>query len=444
MKNILLIITAIFCFGSLGAQTGLKISYGTQVELSGSINLVLNDMDIDNDGSIGQSGTPSVTFTGSTDRGIYSSDDIEFYNLVINKSAGGKLELDTDILVENNIEMIQGIFDIKGYLISLDGGQITGESGSNYITGTSGRIEYITILNAPDQETPGNLGLEITSVANLGQTVIRRGHSEQTSNTGGKSILRYFDINPVNNSGLNATLRIYYNDVDLNGIPEGELEPWRSTDNGSTWELQTGSLVNTTNNWVQLSGIDAFSRWTLASATTSSLPVELSIFKGRAVDKYNLLEWETLSENNVDYFEIQKLKNETWEAIDQVEAAHFTTITQTYSFKDFDINSLEYYRLRIIDYDDKEEYSEIISIDQGFTSDDLFTVYPNPAHNYLSIEFDDMLIFNEILIYDYSGKKIRSVKSKTEEINIEKLPTGIYFLEARFANHSFKRKITKL
>ena len=444
MKNNLLIIAAILCFGSLYAQTGLKVNSGTQVILNGSVNLVLNDMDLDNDGVFGHSGTPSIVFSGSTDKGIYSYDDVEFYNLIISKTDGGKLELDTDILVENNIEIDQGIFDIKGFLITLDGGQVIGESGTNYITGTSGRIEYITILNAPDQETPGNLGIEITSVANLGQTVIRRGHSEQTSNTGGKSILRYYDINPVNNTGLNATLRIYYNDVDLNGIPEGELEPWRSTDNGSTWELQTGSLVNTTNNWVQLSGIDAFSRWTLASATTSSLPVELSIFKGKNVGNYNLLEWETLSESNVDYFEIQKLEKETWEAIDRVEAAHFTTVTQNYSFKDFDISPLEYYRLRIIDYDDKEEFSEIISIDQGFTSDDLFTVYPNPAHNYLTIEFDDNLIFDEILIYDYSGKKIRSVKSKTEEINIEKLPTGIYFLEARFANHSFKRKITKL
>ncbi len=444
MKNILLIITAIFCFGSLVAQTGLKIGFGTQVNLSGSINLVLNDMDLDNEGSIGQSGTPSVTFSGSTNRGIYSFDDIEFYNLVINKSAGGKLELDTDILVENNIEMTQGIFDIKGFLVTLDGGQIIGENGTNYITGTSGRIEFIAILNAPDQANPGNLGIEITSVSNLGQTVIRRGHEEQTSNDGGNSILRYFDVNPVNNSGLNAIFRIYYNDVELNGITEGELEPWRSTDNGNTWELQEGSLLNTTNNWVQLSGVDAFSRWTLASAFTSPLPLELSSFKGRAIDHYNLLEWETLSENNVDYFEIQKLEKEAWEAIDQIEAAHFTTITQTYSFKDFDIKALEYYRLRMIDYDGKEEFSEIISIEQESSVDDLFIVYPNPAHDYLSIEFDENLVLDEILIYDYSGKQIRSIKSESEKINIEDLPSGIYYLEARFAQQFYMKKITKL
>ena len=93
----------------------------------------------------------------------------------------------------------------------------------------------------------------------MGSTLISRAHTAQTDN----SITRYYDISPTTNSGLNATLNFYYDESELNGVVESELTLYKSTDNGSIWTIE-GGIVDTDNNKVTLSGIDGFSRWTLA------------------------------------------------------------------------------------------------------------------------------------------------------------------------------------
>ena len=445
MKKIIYILLSFLVFTQLSAQTGFSVSFGTQVNLSGDANLVLNDMDLEAEGGFGYSGASTVLFSGSSSsNGIYSDSDPEFYNLKVSKSAGDFLTLNSDILIENDLNIDQGKLDLGGFTITLDGGQIVGEDETNYITGTSGgKIDYIAILNNPDQENPGNLGIEITSVSNLGQTVIRRGHEEQTSNEGGKSIHRYFEINPVNNSGLNAILRIYYNDLELNGIPESELEPWRSTDGGNTWALQEGSLLNTSNNWVQLSGVDAFSRWTLASETTSPLPVELSFFRGEAKEQYNLVEWETFSEENVSHFELQKLENQNWISVGRVEATHFSTDLQAYSFDDFDFKNLEYYRLQVVDYDGKEDFSKVISIERSSEKNASFTIYPNPVQDYLFFENEKREVADKIRIFNVQGTLMNTVEG-VNQMDLSNLIPGIYFLEAQFGHELYTRKITKV
>jgi type IX secretion system substrate protein len=444
MKYIILINFLSICSFGLFAQPVLKISFGTDMVLNDGTDLVLQNMDLENEGIFDALSTNvTVTFSGSEDASLIS-EDLEFYNIKINKSSNGTIYLNTDILVENNIDMTSGILDLNGYTITLDGGQIENENQSNYITGTSGgTIEYIAILNSPDQENPGNLGIEITSVSNLGQTVIRRGHVEQTSNNGGKSIHRYFDINPVNNSGLNAILRIYYNDQELNGIPESELEPWRSTDGGNTWELMEGGLLNMTNNWVQLSGVDAFSRWTLASETTSPLPVELLYFKGKAEARYNLLEWETISEENVDHFEIQKLENQNWITWGRVEAAHFSTSLQSYSFEDIDFNHLEYYRLRILDYNGKEDFSEVIIVERSSEVTSPFIIYPNPVYSQLFLKNEINGVADNIRIFNTQGV-LMIEEQGVNQIDLYNLIPGIYFLEAQFGQELYTRKFTKI
>lgn len=445
MKNILLTIVMIACLGSLQAQTGFSIASGTVVKLNNGTNLVLDQMDFENKGTFSDGASSTIKFTGANDNGIYASLTLEFYNLEISKSAGATVLLQKNIVVENNLNIAQGKLNLNTFKLTLDDGQIIGENATNYITGTNGGfIEITTDLNSPDQANPGNLGIEITSVANLGQTVIQRGHEEQTSNEGGKSILRYYDITPVNNTGLNATFRMYYNDAELNGIPENELESWRSTDSGNNWELQEGSIVNTMNNWVQLSGVDAFSRWTLASATTAPLPVDLFYFKGKAANDLNLLEWSTLSEENVSHFEIQKLEANQWKTMGRVEAAHFSSDLQEYAFEDYDYQTLDYYQLQIIDFDEAVDFSEVILIERNATEKDILKVYPNPTQDYVYLSSNSNLQIDEIRLFDALGNQILSYENFNDQLDITNLASGVYYLEVHSNQQTFIKKITKL
>ena len=75
---------------------------------------------------------------------------------------------------------------------------------------------------------------------------------------------RVISIEPTNNSGLNATYIFHYEDADLNGMPEDQLQLYRSTDGGSTW-VAMGGVVDPVNNTITVTGVDHFSHWTAAT-----------------------------------------------------------------------------------------------------------------------------------------------------------------------------------
>ena len=85
---------------------------------------------------------------------------------------------------------------------------------------------------------PGNLGAIFTSAANMGSTVIQRGHAIQANVIGSaSSIRRYFDITPANNAALNATLRMQYFDAEIGTQNENIFNFFRKPVIGS-WSNQ--------------------------------------------------------------------------------------------------------------------------------------------------------------------------------------------------------------
>jgi hypothetical protein len=59
-----------------------------------------------------------------------------------------------------------------------------------------------------------------------------------------------------------ATVRLHYLDSELNGATEANLRLWRL--DGSRWRLMGRSAIDTTNNYVELTGVTAFSDWAIA------------------------------------------------------------------------------------------------------------------------------------------------------------------------------------
>ncbi|HEY6435940.1 MAG TPA: T9SS type A sorting domain-containing protein, partial [Ignavibacteriaceae bacterium] len=84
---------------------------------------------------------------------------------------------------------------------------------------------------------------------------------------------RYYDIEPSNNSGLNATFRFYYDESELNGIPEANLRLFKSPDGSdNSWSAEYGT-VNSAANYVENGGVNDFSYWTLGDSD-NPLPVD--------------------------------------------------------------------------------------------------------------------------------------------------------------------------
>lgn len=96
------------------------------------------------------------------------------------------------------------------------------------------------------------------------------------------------------------------------------------------------------------------------------LPVELSSFEGKKIDDVNVLYWETLSENNSDYFKVERSANGIeWTEVGKVAAAGSSESTKYYSIVDDRMNPvINYYRLHQFDMNGESVlYKNYVAID---------------------------------------------------------------------------------
>lgn len=150
------------------------------------------------------------------------------------------------------------------------------------------------------------------------------------------------------------------------------------------------------------------------------LPIELLNFSCNDVGNSVLLEWQTASEINNDYFEIERSSNGIdWEALMQIKGAGTTNTIQSYNFLDeVIVEGIHYYRLKQVDYDGKFSYSHICGTE--IQPNNKLIVYPNP--------FVEEINFSRItsgILYDLWGREIEYLKN-TNYINTNALSSGVY------------------
>ncbi len=101
-------------------------------------------------------------------------------------------------------------------------------------------------------------------------------------------------------------------------------------------------------------------------AMLQALPAELTGFTATANKNSVLLYWQTLLENNTDYFNIEKSDNgQFFTSAGTVAAAGKASSVQSYSFTDNNVlyfNKMVFYRLKIVDKDARFKYSQVVSV----------------------------------------------------------------------------------
>jgi hypothetical protein len=182
------------------------------------------------------------------------------------------ITLDRDLNVNGTLNIKNGDLILNGHTVSLTAGAVLTEIPGNTVAGETGKLMTAIDLNAPSGINPGGLGAVITSAANLGNTIVERYH--YTSAGGGnEGISRVYKIAPSNNSDLNATLRLHYDESELNNIQEEYLRMFLSMDGSNNPWIKLWGAINITDNFVEAAGINEFHYFTLADYN-SPLPVE--------------------------------------------------------------------------------------------------------------------------------------------------------------------------
>ena len=245
----------------------------------------------------------------------------------------------------------------------------------------------------------------------------------------GNSIYLYIPINFV--SGNTYTITFYTKRVCSVAINTNELP--NQTTLLST-ETQTNSSCNSNwNTWYQWSttilssytGAGYFQIWTktIYGGPTSAylddvsiyesepvnLPIELLYFKGSVYNSDNILHWSTASEDNNDYFTIEKTKDGIdWEILTRESGAGNSSNQLYYSSVDENVESIiNYYRLKQTDYDGKFKYSDIISIDNRMNSK---SKEIDKITNILGQEVDLQYYRGLVIIYYTDGSSNKMIK----------------------------------
>jgi hypothetical protein len=171
--------------------------------------------------------------------------------------------------------MLKGFLNLNGKNITMSASAaIIGENEKSRIIGPNGGVIKMTVnLRAPLGVNPGNLGVNITSPANLGSVTIQRGHKAYTTSGNNSSLTRFYLITPQYNTGLNATLRFNYFNGELNGLNENTISIFKSEDSARTWKNAGFSGKDITANFIDLAGISSFSQYTIGKDTLSGIGV---------------------------------------------------------------------------------------------------------------------------------------------------------------------------
>lgn len=421
---------------SIQLNAQLQITNGAEIKLSGAAVLTLQDINLVNDGTFNQT-AGTVRFSGNTNTNISGSQATRFYTIDIVKGINNRVLLQRNINTGNQINFTSGYLDLNGFNIMLDPtALLVGEDETSRITGTTGGyVEITNILNLPTDVNPGNLGASITSAANLGSTIIRRGHQSQSNGTSGSSVHRYFDIIPTNNTALNATLNFKYFDAELNGLIESSLSLWKSA-NTFNWTDQGFTRRSAVTNYVEKSGVNDFSRWTLSNPG-NALPVLFVLFNVKCNNNKVDINWKTAAEQNSSHFEVERSESgNSWTSIGTVPAAGNSSSERSYSFTDnTPLSFPAFYRIAEFDLDGRAQYTSIIKNDCRQT--DTWKLWPNPVQDQLFIAINSPVATNmTINLYDAKGSLVkqqqRSILPGNNQLSIDmsKLAKGMYHITA--------------
>ncbi|MBK9147081.1 MAG: hypothetical protein IPM12_04565 [Flavobacteriales bacterium] len=170
---------------------------------------------------------------------------------------------------------------------------------------------------------------------------------------------------------------------------------------------------------------------TTAQCLSMILPVELLEFRGRNEGAVNILEWATASEQNSAHFIVERsLENGWFEPVAQVEAAgHSAGLMEYRAVDPSPLRGDNYYRLRQVDADGREELSEAIMV-RHVPANTLMVVH-DPAQGVLlfNLGFDPEFPVR-LAITDPAGRMVKHILAagRTGSIPMQDLAPGIYLL----------------
>lgn len=180
------------------------------------------------------------------------------------------------------------------------------------------------------------------------------------------------------------------------------------------------AIKNYTWNYLQnFNDSDGNSR-VFASSTQPVDDIKISI---KNENNHIVIDWNVTNEINVQHYIVEKFDGRKWFTIQQVDVDDRNKPLKSYrSIDDRPIHGSNTYRIRIVDFDGQYSYSPLFSIKTELTE---LLLYPNPAHNELYINIEDVAF---VELYDVNHKKTK-IKTSTGKMDVSGINPGVYICQ---------------
>ncbi|HRI78229.1 MAG TPA: T9SS type A sorting domain-containing protein [Cyclobacteriaceae bacterium] len=449
-------------------------------------------------------GDNGVIFNGAGTQTIGGSSADGFGKLQINTSLTTNLvQLSKNISVSNQLILVKGGLDLNGKTLSITSGNTNGINGgatgayikSENTSAPYGSIDWSIGNNtgsyvypfgkSSTQYIPFTFNVTVAGAPNGGSSIAVSTYATATNNTpfpttvtnlngtsGGNSVVdRFWIITPTGYATTKPTVTMTFTAVGTDAIPPSE-KPGSIAAIAAVTASPAGIAAqrwNPSNYWdaalagqtfannapaggyfqVTVPGVTNFSPWTLAD-TSVPLPIGLTSFTAVSLTGKVEIKWRTETEENNDYFTIQKTADgESFIDVTDVKGAGTSTISKSYSTYDFKPSPGKwYYRLKQTDYDGHFTYSKLVAVEiaDGLT----WAVYPNPSDGAsLNIDFNqgDLGKNTFVKLQDVGGKEIFQFTTgeltATElKLNMpQNLAPGIYIISIAVDQQIVRQKL---
>ncbi len=319
-----------------------------------------------------------------------------FYNLTINNSFG--VSLASSINVSNSLTLTNGVLysSSANMITCIAGASSTIGSSASYIDGPFAQVIASTLtktFNIPVGKSgayrPMILVVRHTNSTSIAYTSEAWNSSARTfgytlpPTLSYVSDVRYYTINRTAIANLaSSRITLSYGPDDV-VTDNTNLRVARYSGAGS-WIDNGGIGTANVSGSITSNVFSSFNTYFTLGNTingTNPLPVTLVAFNAKKSSQKVNLDWQTASEKNADYFNVERsIDGNDFKLIGKISASGNSTSLKSYSLIDENpIFGNNYYRLKQIDFDGSFIYSDIKTVYLGKTS--LLSMYPNPAVN---------------------------------------------------------------
>lgn len=280
----------------------------------------------------------------------------------------------------------------------------------------------------------------------LNEGMISPGHSPGKITVNGNFSMRNSatykcELKDLSGAGLGHDQIETSGDISLDGTLDIVAIDGYTPDNGDQFViLKYGNAISGTfatvnglpSDWQIDYGILNPNNVTIYGPAASPLPVELVNFRSAKKSNTVALAWETESEQNSDFFVVERSKDAiAYEAIGRVKAAGTSSMTLSYTFADSNpLEGVNYYRLKQVDLNGEHAWSKTLT--EIYVRDEI-SFYPNPA--IANITFSKPV--DNVLIFDLSGKIILQKDHVDAQLDLDYLRPGVYLIDV---NHGMLKQ----